>query len=264
MKFLRFSKAVIISLILTSAQVNAAAQNKDAVFQVATIGSLSQGVFDGDYTYGKLAKKGDLGLGTFLDLNGEMIAVDGMYYRILSNGKVERVRNNEIVPFAEVVWFKPAHVMKVKSIINYQRLSSIMHKTFNNPNIPYAIRIDGKFNKLKLRSLRRQKSPYPTLLEASEKQAIFEYKNVEGSIVGFWFPRYMAGIAMPGFHLHFIDKTRTAGGHVLELALDEGIASLQALHQVNVYLPYTGSFSRVNLAADRMQHNIKRAEGGVQ
>lgn len=264
MKFLKFSKAVIVSLILISAQVSAAERSKDTIFQVATISSLAQGVFDGDCTYGKLAKKGNFGLGTFMDLDGEMVAVDGLFYRIEGNGKVSRVRNNEIVPFAQVVRFDPAYITKMKDIISYTRLSTVLHKAFNNQNIPYAIRIDGKFKRLKLRSLHKQKSPYPTLLQATQSQSLFEMKNIEGTIVGFWFPKYWAGIAVPGFHLHFIDNHRKAGGHVLELVLDKGVTSLQALHQVDVYLPSTGTFSRANLSADRMQHAIKQAEGGVQ
>lgn len=52
-------------------------QAQNTVFQVATIGALAQGVYDGDYDYGRLMKQGNFGVGTFLDLNGEMVAIDG-------------------------------------------------------------------------------------------------------------------------------------------------------------------------------------------
>jgi acetolactate decarboxylase len=39
---------------------------------------------------------------------------------------------------------------------------------------------------------------------------------VEGTLVGFWFPEYVGGVNIPGFHLHFISADETKAGHVLE------------------------------------------------
>ena len=114
-----------------------------------------------------------------------------------------------------------------------------------NKNIPYAIRIDGTFGSLKLRSLRKQNKPYPPLAQASEEQAIFDLKNVKGSIVGFWFPQYWAGIAVPGYHLHFVTQDRKTGGHVLEINLVKGQVSMEPLYQIQVHLPNTQSFAQV-------------------
>ncbi|MDE3226620.1 MAG: acetolactate decarboxylase, partial [Nitrospirota bacterium] len=50
------------------------------LFQTSTIGALMEGVYDGEVTYGELAKHGDFGLGTFNALDGEMIAFDGTFY----------------------------------------------------------------------------------------------------------------------------------------------------------------------------------------
>ena len=40
------------------------------------------GVYDGDLTYQELARHGDFGLGTFEALDGEMIALEGVFYQI--------------------------------------------------------------------------------------------------------------------------------------------------------------------------------------
>ena len=47
------------------------------LFQASTIGALLDGAYDGDVSFAQLAEHGDLGLGTFNALDGEMIAVDG-------------------------------------------------------------------------------------------------------------------------------------------------------------------------------------------
>lgn len=237
---------------------------QQAVFQVATIGSLTQGVYDGSYDYGHLKHHGNFGVGTFLDLDGEMVAIEGDFYQIKSNGKLKKVTSNQIVPFAEVTFFKPVFFKNLSDIFNYHNLGNQLSSMITNKNIPYAIRIDGLFSSLKLRSLRKQKKPYPPLTQASSEQAIFNLNNVKGSIVGFWFPSYWAGIAVPGYHLHFITQDRTTGGHVLEIDLSKGKVSIEPLNQVEVYLPHINSFARANLSEKELHSAIEKAEGGTQ
>ncbi|EKD72191.1 MAG: hypothetical protein ACD_45C00740G0002 [uncultured bacterium] len=234
-----------------------------SVFQVATINALAQGVYDGDYTYGKLMKHGDFGLGTFLGINGEMVAVDGHFYQIESDGTLKLVTANQITPFAEVTHFKPSLHHTLNNLANYQDLGKHISAGFPNKNIPYAIRIDGTFKALKLRSFRKQKEPYPLLAQASENQAIFHLQNVTGSLVGFWFPEYWEGIAVAGFHFHFITKDHTMGGHVLEVNLGNGELAMEPLYQVQVYLPNTRSFAKANLSAEELDESVKKAEGGT-
>ena len=52
------------------------AQDDDVLFQVSTIDALMQGVFDGFYSFNDLMAQGDLGIGTFDALEGEMVALD--------------------------------------------------------------------------------------------------------------------------------------------------------------------------------------------
>jgi len=47
------------------------------LFQVSTSGALVEGISQGVVTVGELKRHGDLGLGTFADLDGEMVVVDG-------------------------------------------------------------------------------------------------------------------------------------------------------------------------------------------
>ena len=56
--------------------------NREVLFQVSTIDALLEGVYDGDLTFEELKNQGDLGIGTFNALDGEMIGLDGEFYQI--------------------------------------------------------------------------------------------------------------------------------------------------------------------------------------
>jgi len=261
----RVLSTLLVSMVLLSNSTFATAiDNANHVFQVATIGSLARGVYDGDYKFGDLFKQGNQGLGTFEAIDGEMVAVDGQYYQINAEGKLRKVTANEIVPFAEVINFKPKHVKQLNAIDSYDTLMTLLVHENPYSNTPYAIRIDGEFKHLRLRSLRRQKKPYPSLAEAAKTQAIFNLENTKGTIVGFWFPQYWAGIAVPGFHLHFVTDDRTIGGHVLGLSINKATLSTANVNKFTMHFPRTKSFSTANLDPKSLHEEIKSAEGGVK
>src|SRR6476659_2963447 len=72
------------------------------LFQASTIGALLDGAFEGDLRFAELAEHGDLGLGTLNALDGEMIALDGRFYRADVEGRVSEVDPDERTPFAVV------------------------------------------------------------------------------------------------------------------------------------------------------------------
>src|SRR4051794_12048137 len=55
--------------------------------QASTIGALLDGAFEGDLSFAELAEHGDLGLGTLNHLDGEMIAIDGEFFRADADGR---------------------------------------------------------------------------------------------------------------------------------------------------------------------------------
>src|ERR1041384_7623558 len=61
------------------------------LFQASTIGALLDGAFEGDLTFAELAERGDLGLGTLNHRDGEMIALDGEFFRADVEGRLNRI-----------------------------------------------------------------------------------------------------------------------------------------------------------------------------
>ena len=41
------------------------------------------------------------------------------------------------------------------------------------------------------------------LVEAAARQSEFNLKEVRGTLIGFWSPRYLKKILVAGYHLHF-------------------------------------------------------------
>ncbi|HLX53785.1 MAG TPA: acetolactate decarboxylase [Aquella sp.] len=189
------------------------------IYQVMPIAALAKGIYaDKFYTYGELKKHGDFGLGTFLNVDGEMIALGGKFYQMMADGRVRLVNDKQWVPFAEVSYFKPTiRKVSLQPATNFNDMTSELLKFFKNKNVPYAIRIDGTFSSLKLRAVRKQDIPFKSLAIVTKNQAIFNLTNVKGTLIGYWFPDYLSGVAVTGFHLHFIDSAHTIGGHVLDL-----------------------------------------------
>ena len=68
-----------------------AERDPHVLFQASTIGALLEGSFEGDVSFAELAEHGDLGLGTLNHLDGEMIAIDGRFYRADVEGNVTEV-----------------------------------------------------------------------------------------------------------------------------------------------------------------------------
>ena len=64
------------------------------LFQASTIAALLDGAYEGDLTFAELAEHGDLGLGTLNGLDGEMIALDGRFYRADVDGVVDAGRGH--------------------------------------------------------------------------------------------------------------------------------------------------------------------------
>ena len=72
------------------------------MYQVSTLQALALGYSRAVVNVGELLQEGDTGLGTFEDVNGEMIVMDGHCYRADHNGSVTVVPSETGVPFAAV------------------------------------------------------------------------------------------------------------------------------------------------------------------
>ncbi|HUK92956.1 MAG TPA: acetolactate decarboxylase [Methanomicrobiales archaeon] len=192
--------------------------DQDLLYQVSTYTSLAGGGYDPVELVGTLLKNGDLGLGTFAGLDGEMVVVDGTCYQVKSDGTVHIADPSLGVPFAAVTFFSPDLAIPGVEASNLTELTTFLDRHLPSRDMFYAIRIDGAFPYVKARSVPAQAKPYPPLADAISHEAIFEFRNVTGTVVGFYSPPAAAGMNVAGYHFHFLTSDRTRGGHVLDMA----------------------------------------------
>ncbi|HEY4279274.1 MAG TPA: acetolactate decarboxylase [Conexibacter sp.] len=206
-------------------------------FQTSTLEALVDGTWDGDLSIGQLRSHGSLGLGTFDSLDGEMVLVDGECYRATSHGTIVRVGEAEGTPFAVVTPFAPTVALKVGDELDYGRLLWTASAAADNFGGAYAIRFDGMLADVQARSVPLQMKPYPTMEEIAEAQCHFTIGPTQGTLIGFWFPSWVNGIQLPGFHMHAITADRRIGGHVLQARVGPGTLRLDPLFGLDVHLP---------------------------
>lgn len=220
--------------------------------QFSTIGALMAGAYDGQVTCRELLSQGDLGLGTFDKLDGEMVVLNRKIYQVKADGQVYTPGPQTTTPFAEVVQFIPEIRLKVKPGTHLSGLEKLINGAVANANIFSAVKITGRFAGMKTRSVPAQKKPYPPLLEVAKHQAVFDLGDIAGTLVGFGAPEYAKGITVPGFHLHFVSADGKSGGHVLSFTVTAATAEIAPIHRFLLILPEKDSaFGQLNLGQDR-------------
>ncbi len=230
------------------------------LFQASTIGELIEGNYDGDLSFDELAEHGDLGLGTLNALDGEMIAIDGRFYRAELDGTLHDIEPDARTPFAVVVPFKASAELEIAEPIEHEDLLARIDTLAPDGTPSCAVRVDGHFERVHARSVPRQSKPYRQLTEVVAEQQVFELTDVEGALVGFRFPDYAQGIEVPGYHLHFITADRTRGGHVLSCRPAGVRVQVDPSSDLHMELPGGIDFSLEKLASstrealDRVEH----------
>ncbi len=207
------------------------------LFQASTIGALLDGSFEGDVTFAELTEHGDLGLGTLNHLDGEMIAIDGRFYRANVEGGITEVAKEERTPFAVVVPFASTIQFDLEGSLDHDRLLSEIDRRIPADAASCAVRIDGRFDLVRARSVPRQEPPYRPLTVVVGEQHVFELTGVDGTMLGFRFPEYAEGIEVAGWHLHFISEDRRRGGHVLDSRTETAHVQLDPAGELHVELP---------------------------
>jgi acetolactate decarboxylase len=241
-KFRTIKLSILSLLLITLSGFSSSIDNKDVLFQYSTINALYKGIYDGEMTYKELKRHGNFGLGTFNSLDGEMIGLNGHFYQIKANGVVRPVDDLTKTPFATVTFFEPDKTVLLKNKMNYEQLKQSLDSLLPTKNLFYAIKIEGVFKYIKARSVSRQNKPYPSFTDVINNESIFEFNNIRGTLVGFYYPEYTNEINVPGYHFHFITEDRKAGGHLLECEIQDVKVEIDYISRFYMLLPQCNEF----------------------
>ncbi len=237
-------------------------QSRDVLYQVSLLQGMTYGDYSGSVSLKELKQHGDTGIGTFDGLNGELIMLDGEVYRAAGDGTVEAVSEDETSPFSVVTYMDADDSKRLMEIPDYTALSGELDRLVEEKgkNRFYMIRIDGLFREMNVRSVPMQMEPYKRLVEVLEQQqTFFDYKNIEGTVVGLYCPPYMSYLNAVGWHMHFISKDRTKGGHVLGVNIADAVLTLDDTDSFQLRLPQNEKFDRFDLTVDQSK-DIEKVE----
>lgn len=245
-------RTAVLSLLFFISFSFASAQNVDqhTLFQYSVLDALSNGLYDGDLSLSEVLKHGNLGLGTYQNLDGEMIILDGVIYRIGSDGIVTKPTPDGKSPFVAVTQFNATQTLTLAPNLSFNDTVKALDAALPSKNYFYVLRLEGTFKAMKTRSVPRQEKPYPDLSVVVKKQSVFDFQNIEGTLIIVRTPAYFKDLNSPGYHFHFISKDKTKGGHVLDFQLTSGTVQIDKIDQFQAVFPQTEDFK--NLDFDRL------------
>lgn len=237
--------------------------NFGKMYQISTLNALLLGYTRKVVAVRDLLANGDTGLGTFENVDGEMIVVDGHCYRASDNGTVTETPPDCGVPFASVSFLKGSKKFETGTVESINALKNLMDLKIEEGfglNSMHMVRIDGFFEKVDARSENGLKSQHVELKDILDlNQKSFTFSNIPGTLVCLYYPDYMAGINAAGWHFHFISDDRSKGGHVFNIIIKNGTAILDKISKIEMQLPWEASFDTYTLTKVS-QKDVKKVE----
>ena len=233
------------------------------MYQVSTLNALLLGYTRKVVSVEELLENGDTGLGTFENVDGEMIMVDGHCYRAADDGTVTEMPPEKGVPFASVSFLIGSRKFELDSVENIDTLKALLNLKIEEGfglNSMHMMRIDGFFEMVDARSENGLKSQHVELKDILNlNQKSFTFSNVAGTLVCLYYPDYMAGINAAGWHFHFVSEDRSKGGHVFNVIMKKGTAILDKISKIEMQLPWEASFDTYALTSVS-QKDVKKVE----
>jgi len=113
-----------VALIVSKALADYFEVAHHTLYQVSTATALVEGIYQGAVRVGNLREHGDLGLGTFEDLDGEMVIVDGHFFQVRCDGSVREVDDSVLSPFAVITRFAPEPMVMLDQCPDMGHLTS--------------------------------------------------------------------------------------------------------------------------------------------
>lgn len=218
------------------------------------------GVADSGIKVSDFTQKGNQGIGTFTKIQGELILLDGKVYQLQASGSIRIAGPEEQLPYAVATHFQAQET--VTSELKDKGAVDQILKRFDEhaANCFISYRIDGKFKYIKARTVRGQEYEDQPLSELGDKQAVQDYSDIEGTIIGFRAPTAWQGFMVAGEHMHFIDRAREVGGHLLELESDGDVSfGIAVVNNIHIELPTSRKFNAAKLSTE--DDGIKGIEG---
>ncbi|NQU04174.1 MAG: acetolactate decarboxylase [Syntrophaceae bacterium] len=231
---------------------------ENSIYLCAPVNALVEGIYEEKIPFREIKKHGDFGLGTFDNLDGEMVMLDGKIYQITSDGRAAMVDDTALTPFVCVTFYNPLSHDEADQEMDYHDFLKWLDSLLPSPNLFFAIRIEGLFSQVRVRSVPKQES-YRPLVEIAAEQPVFDFHDVEGTLAGFFTPSFMSSVNVPGLHLHFLSADLRHGGHLLECRPRKIRAGVQFISKLELALPISFDYLTLDFSRN-VDEDLEKAE----
>lgn len=231
----------------------------DTLYVSAPVNSLVEGIYRENKTLKQVMRNGDFGLGTFNDLDGELMLLGGKAYQITGDGRVNEPDKDACTPFACVTHFHEMLSEEINyNIEDFDRLMAMIKEIIPSKNMMYALWIDGDFESMTVRSVAKQ-DHYRPLAEVAKDQQLFMRNGISGTLAGFYTPDFLGSINVTGTHLHFLSDDRSYGGHLLNCKPIRMRIGIQILKSLKMDLPFSFEYLTADFARN-VKEDLEVAE----
>ena len=235
------------------------------IYQVSTLQALALGYTRPVATVEELLEHGDTGLGTFEDVDGEMIILDGVCYQAKQDGSIEKTDASAGVPFAVAGFVNGGRSLDFGEMPDIESIKTQLTLKIEEDfglNSIHVARIDGLFESIHARAGAPYHSQHVSLKDIlSKTQKDFSFENIRGTLVCVYYPDYMDGINAAGWHMHFVSEDKTLGGHVFEVKMNFGKCLIQKMDRIEIQLPREAAFDTYSLK-EASNDEIAKVEQG--
>src|SRR4029077_7287020 len=121
------------------------------LYQISTSSALVEGVYSGSIPSSVLLEHGDFGLGTFEDLDGEMVILDGGIYQVAD--RVRHRTDDFFVPFSSITHFRAKSSFEIDKVACLRGIELACDQQRISDNLFYALRLDGTFETVHARAV---------------------------------------------------------------------------------------------------------------
>ena len=235
----RIVLATIVAFVASlSSQSSALAADDPHLTQVGTYDYLTQPDFTELAEIDAILTNETLGLGTFANLDGELVLLGGTVFQVRPDGRPRPAAADATTPFLQAVRFRPETSVPVPPGTLCSDMIPLIDAAAGSSDGIVAVRVRGTFTDLTTRSVTADPPPYQPLSTTIAEQTVFELGRQRAALVGFRQGPDALGIGQPGLHLHGLTSGLTAGGHVLSCKSGDDVQiSVQRLTQVRITTP---------------------------
>jgi acetolactate decarboxylase len=215
--------------------------DRQAVYQTAPLVHLESGNYNNTISIKQFKSIGNFGLGIFENFDGEAILVNGEIFQAKSDGQVVVPPESAKLLLGSCMLFDVEKRFTMRNVSSYAEFKKALTTHYATNLSIRAIQVEGTFNSITVSCSRKQLPPYKPFSHATRSAQEHTWKDVKGTLVGFWLTPSVPDAVMPaGFHMVFISEDRTKGGRVVNFESDKLILYFKQVLRMTInYTPNT-------------------------